>query len=186
MTSQRSLVRVQYRPPFPKVCLSFGEFGSPNPYSVAMASKAPKKLSKAAKIPGAKPVLLSGGNPQIPKGDGDAPVQAYIAAMPGWKHDLGRRLDNLIVRTVPDVRKAVRWNSPFYGVEGQGWFLSYHVFTRYVKVTFFQGVLLDPVPPGSGKDKDARWLDIYEGKLDEKQLKVWVIQAAAIPGWDLT
>ena len=106
--------------------------------------------------------------------------------MPGWKHDLGRRLDNLIVRTVPDVRKAVRWNSPFYGAEGQGWFLSYHVFTRYVKVTFFRGVLLDPVPPGSGKDKDARWLDIYEDKLDEKQLEVWVMQAAAIPGWDLT
>lgn len=151
-----------------------------------MASKTPKKLSKVAKALEAKPVLLSGGNPQIPKGDGDAPVQTYIAAMPGWKHDLGRRLDDLIVRTVPNVRKAVRWNSPFYGVEGRGWFLSYHVFTRYVKVTFFHGALLDPVPPGSGKDRDARWVDIYEDKLDEKQLEVWVRQAAAIPGWDLT
>ena len=133
-----------------------------------------------------KPRLLSGGNPQIPKGDGDAPVQAYIAAMPGWKSDLGRRLDDLIVRTVPDVRKAVRWNSPFYGVEGMGWFLSYHVFTRYVKVTFFAGASLEPVPPGSGKDKDARWVDIYEGELDEPQMQDWVRQAAARPGWDLT
>ena len=133
-----------------------------------------------------KPRLLSGGNPQIPKGDGDAPVQAYIAAMPGWKSDLGRRLDDLIGRTVPDVRKAVRWNSPFYGVEGMGWFLSYHVFTRYVKVTFFAGASLEPVPPGSGKDKDARWVDIYESELDEPQMEDWVRQAAARPGWDLT
>ena len=133
-----------------------------------------------------KPRLLSGGNPQIPKGDGDAPVQAYIAAMPGWKSDLGRRLDGLIVRTVPDVRKAVRWNSPFYGVEGMGWFLSYHVFTRYVKVTFFAGASLEPVPPGSGKDKDARWVDICEGELDEPQMQDWVRQAAARPGWNLT
>ena len=132
---------------------------------------------------GGKPVLLSGGNPQIPKADGDAPVQAYIAAMPGWKSDLGRRLDDLIVRNVPDVRKAVRWNSPFYGIKGQGWFLSYHVFTRYVKVTFFEGVSLRPVPPGSGKDKASRWIDIYEGELDEEQLATWVRQAAALPGW---
>ena len=128
-------------------------------------------------------VLLSGGNPQIAKADGDAPVQAYIAAMPGWKSDLGRRLDDLIVRTVPEVRKAVRWNSPWYGIEGEGWFVSYHVFTRYVKVTFLQGVSLDPVPPGSGKDPDSRWIDIYEGKLDEEQMEAWVRQAAAIPGW---
>ena len=134
----------------------------------------------------AKPVLLSGGNPQIPKGDGDGPVQAYIAAMPGWKSDVGHRLNALIVRNVPDVRKAVRWNSPFYGIEGQGWFLSYHVFTSYLKVTFFQGALLQPVPPGAGKDKDSRWIDIYEGKLDEEQLTAWIQQAAAIPGWDLT
>ena len=131
-----------------------------------------------------KPVLLSGGNPQIAKADGDAPVQAYIAAMPGWKSDLGRRLDDLIVRTVPDVRKAVLWNSPFYRIEGHGWFLSYHVFTRYVKVTFFQGASLRPVPPGSGKHKDARWVDIHEGELDEAQMATWVRQAAALPGWD--
>ncbi len=129
------------------------------------------------------PMLLAGGNPQIAKGDGDAPVQAYIAAMPGWKNAVGRKLDALIVRNVPDVRKAVRWNSPFYGIEGQGWFLSYHVLTRYVKATFFQGALLQPVPPGAGKDKDARWIDIYEGALDEEQLTLWIRQAAAIPGW---
>ncbi len=127
--------------------------------------------------------LLSGGNPQIPKGDGDAPVQTYIAAMPGWKSEAGRRIDSLIGRAVPDVRKAVRWNSPFYGVEGQGWFLSFHVFTRYIKVTFFQGASLQPVPPGSGKDKDSRWIDIYEDELDEERLGAWIRQAAALPGW---
>jgi len=151
-----------------------------------MGGKSPSRSTAAAnKGASSKPRLLSGGNPQIPKGDGDAPVQAYIAAMPGWKSDIGRRLDDLIVRTVPDVRKAVRWNSPFYGIEGSGWFLSYHVFTRYVKVTFFQGAWLEPVPPGSGKDKSSRWVDIYEGKLDERQLAEWVRQAAALPGWDL-
>ena len=127
--------------------------------------------------------LLSGGNPQIAKGDGDVPVQAYIAAMPGWKSDVGRRIDDLIVRAVPDVRKAVRWNSPWYGIKGEGWFVSYHVFTRYVKVTFLNGASLDPAPPGAGKDPDARWLDIHEGKLDEEQLVEWVRQAAALPGW---
>ena len=130
-----------------------------------------------------KPVLLSGGNPQVAKGDGDGPVQAYIAAMPEWKNDVGHRLDALIVRNVPDVRKAVRWNSPFYGIEGQGWFLSYHVFTRYIKVTLFQGALLQPVPSGAGKDKDSRWIDIYEDGLDEEQMAKWVRQAAALPGW---
>jgi len=139
-----------------------------------------------ARRAGAKPVLLAGGNPQIAKADGDPPVQAYIAAMPGWKSDLGRRLDALIVRTVPGVRKAVRWNSPFYGIEGRGWFASYHVFTRYVKVTFFRGVSLRPVPPGSGKDPDSRWIDIREGELDESQMATWIRQAAALPGWDLT
>ena len=134
----------------------------------------------------ANPVLLSGGNPQIPKGDGDAPVQAYIAAMPEWKRDIGIALDTLIVRAVPDVRKAVRWNSPFYGAEGQGWFLSYHVFTRYVKVTFFKGLSLDPIPPGGGKDKDSRWIDIHKDDLDEAQVTRWVQQAAKLPGWDLT
>ena len=128
--------------------------------------------------------LLSGGNPQIPKGDGDEPVQAYIAAMPEWKSDLGRRLDDLIVRTVPEVRKAVRWNSPWYGIEGAGWFASYHVFTRYVKVTFLNGASLDPPPPGSGKDPDARWVDIHEDELDEEQMAEWVRQAADLPGWD--
>ena len=128
--------------------------------------------------------LLSGGNPQIAKAEGDAPIQAYIAAMPGWKRELGKRLDTLIVRNVPKLRKAVKWNSPFYGVEGQGWFLSFHVFTRYVKVTFFRGASLRPVPPGAGKDKDARWIDIYEDDgIDEAQLATWVKQAAALPGW---
>ena len=127
--------------------------------------------------------LLSGGNPQIAKGDGDTPVQDYIAAMPGWKSEVGRRLDNLIGRVVPDVRKAVRWNSPFYGVAEDGWFLNVHVFTRYVKVTFFQGAALQPPPPGAGKDQDARWINIHEGELDEQQLAEWIRQAAAIPGW---
>jgi hypothetical protein len=129
--------------------------------------------------------LLSGGNPQIAKADGDAPVQAYIAAMPGWKSDLGKRLDAVIVRNAPKVRKAVKWNSPFYGIEGQGWFLSFHVLTRYVKVTFFSGTSLRPVPPGgTPKSKEARWIDIYEDdKFDEAQLAKWVKQAAAIPGW---
>ena len=135
--------------------------------------------------PPPKPRLLSGGNPQIPKADGDAPVQAYIAAMPGWKSALGRRLDALIERTVPGVQKCVRWNSPFYGVSGNGWFLNVHVFTRYVKVTFFEGASLEPEPPGSGKDPEARWVDIHEGKLDEDALAEWIRQAADLPGWDL-
>ena len=129
-----------------------------------------------------KPTLLSGGNPQIAKGDGNAPVRAYIAAMPGWKRDIGKRLDALIVRTVPKVRKAVKWNSPFYGVEGKGWFLSFHVYTRYVKVGFFKGTSLRPVPPG-GVSKEMRWLDVHEDDLDEAQFASWVKQAAALPGW---
>src|SRR6185436_16382063 len=131
----------------------------------------------------AKPVkLLSGGNPQIAKADGDAPVQAYIAGMPGWKSEVGRRLDALNVR---NVRKAVKLNSPFYGIDGQGWFLSFHVFTNYVKVTFFSGKSPRPVPPGgTPKSKDARWIDIREGdEFDEAQMAVWVKQAAAVPGW---
>jgi hypothetical protein len=129
-------------------------------------------------------VLLSGGNPQIARADGDAPVQAYIAAMPGWKSDLGKRLDALIVRTVPDVRKAVRWNSPFYGIEDRGWFLTFHVFTRYVKVAFLRGASLHPLPPGPSKDKSTRYIDIHEGDaLDETQMTDWVKQAAALPGW---
>ena len=130
-----------------------------------------------------KVVLLSGGNPQIAKGDGDAPVKAYISAMPGWKRELGKRIDTLIMKNVPNVRKAVKWNSPFYGVDGQGWFLSFHVFTQYVKLTFFQGTSLQPVPPG-GTGKDARWIDIREDHpLDDTQLATWVKQAAALPGW---
>ena len=137
----------------------------------------------AAKAAG-EPVLLSGGNPQIARGDGDAPVQAYIAAMPEWKQDIGRRLNDLIVREVPGVKRAVRWNSPFYGVQGRGWFVSYRVFSRYVKVTFLNGASLDPVPSGRGKDPDSRWVDIYEGGLDEEQMADWVRQSAGLPGWD--
>jgi hypothetical protein len=140
----------------------------------------PIKVRKGEKVA----VLLSGGNPRIAKADGDAPVQAYIAAMPGWKRDLGKRLDALIVRNVPNVRKAVKWNSPFYGIEGQGWFLSFHVFTHYVKVAFFRGTSLRPVPPGPSKHKDTRYIDIHEGdELDEAQMATWVKQAAALPGW---
>jgi len=128
--------------------------------------------------------LLSGGNPQIPKGDGDAPVQTYIAAMPGWKREAGRRLDELIARNVPAVRKAVKWNSPFYGVDGLGWFISFHCFTRYVKVTFFNGVSLDPMPPVSSKDPKTRYLHIHEDEaVDEKQLVSWIKQASGLPGW---
>jgi len=133
----------------------------------------------------AKPALLAGGNPQIAKADGDAPVQAYIAAMPAWKRGVGRRLDGFIVRTVPGVRKAVKWNSPFYGVEGQGWFLTFHCFTKYVKVTFFRGTSLRPVPPGESKHTEVRYLDIHEDhQLDEEQMAWWIRQAASIPGWD--
>ena len=148
-------------------------------------SKSPAKASAKTDAK-AKPVkLLSGGNPQIAKADGAVPVQAYIAAMPGWKRELGKRLDALIVRNVPNVRKAVKWNSPFYGIEGQGWFLNFHVFTRFVKVTFFSGTSLRPVPPGgTPKSKDARWIDIHEGDvLDETQMATWVKQAAKLPGW---
>jgi hypothetical protein len=134
---------------------------------------------------GEGPRLLSGGNPQIPKGDGDAPVQAYIAAMPGWKRQAGQRLDELIELTVPDVKKAVRWNSPFYGVEGQGWFLSYHCFTKYIKVTFLRGAELDPLPPVDSKDPDTRYVHIHEDEtLDEKLLTRWIKQASELPGWD--
>ena len=130
-------------------------------------------------------MLLAGGNPQIAKADGEAPVQAYIAALPGWKREAGRRIDALIVRNAPNVRKAIKWNSPFYGIEGQGWFLSFHVFTHYVKVAFFRGTSLRPLPPGESKQKEARYLDIHEDdKLDEAQIATWVKQAAALPGWD--
>jgi hypothetical protein len=154
-----------------------------------MAGKTSSKSAKVAKAAAteriaAQPTLLAGGNPRIAKADGDAPVQAYIAAMPGWKRDVGRRLDALIARTVPGVRKAVKWNSPFYGVEGQGWFLSFHTFTNYVKVTFFRGASLHPVPPGESKHREVRYLDIRaDDPLDETQLAMWIRQASALPGW---
>jgi len=146
-----------------------------------VVKKSARKEAKA-QAKGKRVKLLSGGNPQIAKADGDAPVQAYIAALPGWKGDIGKRLDALIGRNVPGVRKAVKWNSPFYGIEGRGWFLAFHSFTRYVKVTFFRGTSLKPAPSG-GSGKDARWIDIHEDDLDEAQIAKWVKQAAALPGW---
>jgi hypothetical protein len=149
-----------------------------------MSGKTSKKSARAAAKPvAAKPNLLSGGNPQIAKGDGDAPVQAYIAAMPGWQSGVGRRLDALIVATVPGARKAVKWNSPMYGVEGQGWFLSLRCFTKYIKVAFFRGTSLSPVPPGVSKQKEVRYLDIHDhDQLDEAQFADWVEQASQLPG----
>ena len=145
------------------------------------ACKPRKTAPKSSKV--AKPTLLSGGNPQIAKGYGDAPVQAYIAAMQGWKSDVGRRLDALIVRTVPGVRKAVKWNSPLYGVDDEGWFLGIHVFTKYIKVAFFRGASLRPVPPGESKQKDVRYFHIHEDEqIDEAQLAAWVKQASKLPG----
>ena len=138
-----------------------------------MSGKAPRK-----------PKLLSGGNPQIAKADGDEPVQAYIAAMPGWKSDAGRELDAIITRALPSVKKAVRWNSPFYGIESEGWFLGLHCLTKYIKVAFFQGASLDPIPPVASKDKNARYFHIYQGDaLDEAQIRKWVKQASKLPGW---
>jgi hypothetical protein len=157
-----------------------------NKKTAKKSAKAPKEAAAKAsrKRVAAKPTLLAGGNPQIAKADGDLPVQAYIAAMPGWKRDVGRRLDALIVRTVAGVRKAVKWNSPFYGVEGQGWFLNFHTFTNYVKVAFFRGTSLDPVPPGESKHKEVRYLDIREDdRLDEELVASWIRQAAELPGW---
>lgn len=146
--------------------------------------KPPKSAKQATRINPDKPVLLSGGNPQIAKGYGDAPVQAYIAAAPGWKSGVTRRLDAIIENTVPGVRKAVKWNSPFYGVtdEGMGWFLGIHLFTKYVKVSFFRGASLNPLPPGASKQKEVRYYDIYEDKLDEAQFADWVRQASQLPG----
>jgi hypothetical protein len=149
----------------------------------AEAAKPRQTVPKSQAREVAEPTLLAGGNPQIAKADGDAPVQAYIAAMPGWKRDVGHRLDALIVSTVPGVRKAVKWNSPFYGAEGQGWFLSFHCFTKYVKVAFFRGTSLRPLPPGESKHKGVRYLDIHEDdQLDEAQLAAWVKQASQLPG----
>jgi hypothetical protein len=148
-------------------------------------SRMPSKTKpKAARPKPRKPRLLAGGNPQIAKGEGDAPVQAYIAALPGWKRDVGRRLDALVVRSVPGVQKAVKWNSPFYGLEGQGWFLSHHCYAKYVKVAFFRGASLRPPPPGASKNQDTRYLDIHEhDALDEKLLTSWIKQASKLPGW---
>lgn len=150
-----------------------------------MPSKPPKKSTNSTPKAAAKgePKLLSGGNPQIPKGDGDAPVQAYLDAMPGWKQDVGRKLDALIVKTVPKVQKAVRWNTPFYGIEGNGWFVAYHCITRYVKVAFFRGTSLKPEPPEASKDPQVRYFHIHEGdEIDEALLTSWIRQAAALPG----
>jgi hypothetical protein len=156
--------------------------------SVKSAKTAPTKRLAAKKVikpqlrKTAEPKLLSGGNPQIAKGYGDAPVQAYIAAIPGWKRDVARRLDELIVRAVPGVCKAVKWNSPFYGVEDHLWFLSFHCFTKYIKVGFFRGASLRPMPPGTSKQEKVRYLDIYEDQLDEAQFAAWVKQASKLPG----
>jgi hypothetical protein len=144
---------------------------------------APKSLVKSPPRKVAKPKLLSGGNPQIAKAYGEAPIEAYIAAMPDWKSDVGRRLDALITRTVPDVHKAVKWNSPLYGIEGEGWFLGIHCFTKYIKVAFFRGASLRPVPSGESKQKEVRYLNIHEGdQLDEAQFTRWVKQASQLPG----
>ncbi|MGQ0613944.1 MAG: DUF1801 domain-containing protein [Planctomycetaceae bacterium] len=153
-----------------------------------MAGKRSQKSAKvarkaAAKRVAARPKLLSGGNPQIAKADGDAPVKAYIAALPGWKRDAGRRLDALIVRTVPNVRKAVRWNTPFYGIEGQGWFCAFHCMTKYIKVAFFRGTSLRPAPPVDSKQREVRYFHIHEGdKLDEGLVARWIMQASELPG----
>lgn len=150
--------------------------------SNARASKS--KATASSPRPKA-PKLLAGGNPQIAKGDGEAPVRAFIAAMPGWKRAVGRKLDALVSDSVRDLRKAVKWNSPFYGVDGQGWFLSFHCFAKYVKVAFLRGTSLSPMPPGASKTPSTRYLDIHEGEpIDEEQFVRWVKQAAAIPGWN--
>jgi hypothetical protein len=161
-----------------------GEPAPAKPIGAADQGKRSAATKGKDRFAAAKPALLSGGNPQIAKADGDAPVQAYIAAMPGWKRDTGHRLDALIVRTVPDVRKAVKWNSPFYGIECRGWFLNFHCFTRYVKVTFFRGMSLRPLPPGQSKHREVRYLDIHEDHpLDEERVASWIRQASELPGW---
>lgn len=147
-----------------------------------MATKRKVTTKTKARKP-TKPKLLSGGNPQIAKGDGDGPVQAYIAAIPGWKREVARRIDAIISRDVPHVQKAVKWNSPFYGVPGNGWFLSLHCYTNYLKIAFFRGASLRPVPPGASKQEEVRYLNVGEGELDEKQLAAWVKQASKLPGW---
>ena len=131
-----------------------------------------------------KPKLLSGGNPQIAKADGDTPVQAYIQAVPGWKRDVVRQLDEIVTGTIPGVRKAVKWNSPFYGIPGNGWFLSIHCFTAFVRVGFFKGAALRPLPPGESKQPDVRYLDLREDDpLAKAPFVKWVKQASRLPGW---
>ncbi len=170
--------------PKAKRAASKGAKSPRTPVAKKTAKKAaPKARSKPAAQNG-KVRLLSGGNPQIAKGDGDAPVQAYIAAMPGWKSDVGKRLDAIIMRALPNVQKAIKWNSPFYGAEGNGYFLGIHCFDKYVKVAFFHGTSLKPVPPGPSKDKNTRYLDIREGdEIDEKLIADWVRQSAVMPGF---
>lgn len=150
-----------------------------------MATRTTKSVGTArVRTTKARVVLLSGGNPQIAKGDGEKPVKDYIAAMPGWKRSVGTELDAIIVRTVPRVQKAVKWNSPFYGVADRGWFLSMHCFAGFVRVTFFNGTSLTPQPPGASKVKNVRYLDIREGEIvDTKELRTWIKEAAALPGW---
>jgi hypothetical protein len=145
------------------------------------------KTTVSRKASAKMPRLLAGGNPQVARADGNAPVRAYIAAMPGWKSGVGRRLDSLIVRTAPAVRKAVRWNQPFYGIDGQGWFLSFQCFAKYIKVAFYRGTSLRPLPPRESKHKEVRYLDIHEGdQLDEELMTAWVRQASKVPGWGLS
>lgn len=154
------------------------------PKKAREGKQAPARKTAAPKT--SKVKLLSGGNPRIAKGDGDAPVQAYIAAMPGWKQAVGGKIDQVITRAVPGVKKAIKWNSPFYGMEGQGWFIGFHCLTKYVKVAFLRGVHLTPVPPVASKQKEPRYLDIFEGdQLDEAQLADWALQASKLPGWKL-
>lgn len=173
-------------PAFKKLVRSAVELNRSSKTTRPPARRSAKAVrSVPARRVAAEPVLLAGGNPRIAKADGDAPVRAYLAALPGWKRDLGKRLDALIARTVPGVAKAVRWNSPFYGIEGGGWFLGVHAFTNYLKVTFFRGASLQPPPPG-GTGEDARWIDIREDEFDEAQFTRWVEQAARLPGWGKT
>ncbi len=156
---------------------------SPRKKATAKAASRAKTVPPQKAATAGKVVLLSGGNPQIAKADGDAPVQAFISAMPGWKQDVGRRLDDLIARTVPDVRKAVRWNTPFYGIEGQGWFLGFHCLTKYVKVAFLNGSSLSPLPPVESKNSGTRYFHIFEGdELDEAVFASWLRQASKLPG----
>ncbi len=149
----------------------------------AEARRPPAAKARAPRAGSPAPKLLSGGNPQIPKGDGDAVVQAYIAAMPGWKSRVGRLFDALIVATVPEVAKAVRWNMPFYGAPGEGWHLGFRCFTKYVQISFLTGAALRPPPPLASKHPRVRYLNLYESEpLDEERLASWIAQAFQQPG----